>query len=94
MKVPSGATPAQTRSHTRGVTPAGTQPKSTGQLQTKPIIKADPDTVAAVREVKSEDEEPYPEDELEDLANLPTDSKPNDLGDLDLEDYDDTDAEQ
>ena len=60
----------------------------------KPIIKADPDTGAAIREVQSEDEEPYPEDELEDLANLPTDSEPDDLGDLDLEDYDDTDAEQ
>ena len=94
MKGPSGATPAQTRSHTRSVTPAGPQPKSTGQLQMKPIIKKDPDMGAAVREVQSEDEEPYPEDELEDLANLPTDSEPYNLGDLDSEDYDDTDAEQ
>ena len=60
----------------------------------KPIIKTDPDMGAAVREVQSEDEEPYPEDELEDLANLPTDSEPDDFGDLDSEDYDDTDAEQ
>ena len=37
---------------------------------------------AVVREVQSEDEEPYLEDELEDLANLPTDSEPDDLGDL------------
>ena len=45
-------------------------------------------------EVQSEDEEPYTEDELEDLANLPTDSKPKDLGDIDSEDYDDIDPEQ
>ena len=82
------------RLHAQGVTPARTQPKSTGQSQTKPIIKADPDAGAAIREVQSEDEETYPEDEFEDLANLPTDSEPNDLEDLDSEDYDDTDAEQ
>ena len=82
------------RLRTQSVTPAGTQPKSKGQSQTKLIIKADPDAGAAVREVQSEDEEPYPEDELEDLANPPTDSEPDDLGDLDSEDYDDTDAEQ
>ena len=94
MKGPSGAMPAQMRSRTRGVTPARTQPKSTGQLQMKLIIKADPDAGAAMREVQTEDEEPYPEDELDDLADLPTDSEPNDLGDLDSKDYDDTDAEQ
>ena len=60
----------------------------------KRIIKTDPDAGAAIREVQSEDEEPYPEDELEDLANLPTDSEPNDLRDLDSEDYDNTDVEQ
>ena len=60
----------------------------------KPIIKTDPDVGAAVREVQSEDGEPYLEDELEDLVNLPTDSEPDNLGDLDSEDYDDTDAEQ
>ena len=49
---------------------------------------------AAVREVQSEDEEPYTEDELEDLANLPTDSELNDLRDLNLEDYDAIDSEQ
>ena len=91
---PSGATPAQTRSRTQSVTPARTQPKSTAHSQMKPIIKADPDVGAVVREVQSEDEEPYPEDELEDLANLPMDSEPNELGDLDSEDYDDRDAEQ
>ena len=93
-KGPSSVTPAQTRSHTRSAAPAGTQPKIAGQLQMKPIIKTDPDTGAAVREVQSEDEEPYMEDELEDLANLPTDSEPDDLGDLNSEDYDDTDPEQ
>ena len=44
-----------------------------------------------IREVQSEDEELYTEDELEDLANLPTDSAPDDLGDLNSEDYDDID---
>ena len=89
VKGPSSVTPAQTRSRTCGATLAGTQPKIAGQLQTKPIIKTDPDVGAAVREVQSEDEEPYTEDELEDLANLPTDSEPNDLGDLNSEDYND-----
>ena len=60
----------------------------------KPIIKTDPDASAAVREVQLEDEEPYMEDELEDLVNLPTDSKPKDLSDIDSEDYDDIDPEQ
>ena len=94
VKGPSSATPAQTRLRTRGAAPAGTQPKIAGQLQTKPIIKTDPDMGAAVREVQSEDEEPYTEDELEDLVNLPTDSEPNNLGDLNSEDYDDIDPEQ
>ena len=94
VKGPSSATPAQTRSHTQNVTPTGTQPKTAGQSQMKPIIKADPDGGAAIREVQSEDEEPYPEDKLEELANLPTDSEPDDLGDLDSEDYDDTNTEQ
>ena len=93
-KGPSGATLAQMRSRTHGAALAGTQPKKVGQLQTKPIIKTDPDTGSAVREVQSEDEEPYTEDELEDLANLPTDSEPNNLGDLNSEDYDDIDPEQ
>ena len=30
----------------------------------------------------------------EDLVNLPTDSKPKDLSDIDSEDYDDIDPEQ
>ena len=82
------------RSHTHGATPAGTQPKTVVQLQMKPIIKTDPDMSAAIREVQSEDEEPYTEDELEDLVNLPTNSEPEDLGDIDSEDYDDIDPEQ
>ena len=94
VKGPSSATPVQTRSRTHSATLAGTQPKIAGQPQTKPIIKADPDMGAAVREVQLEDEEPYTEDELEDLANLPTDSEPDDLGDLNSEDYDDIDPEQ
>ena len=93
-KGPSSATPAQMRSCTHGATPAGTQPKMAAQPQMKPIIKTDPDAGAAVREVQSEDEEPYTEDELEDLANLPTNSEPDDFGDLNLEDYDDIDPEQ
>ena len=93
-KGPSSATPVQTRSHTRGAALAGTQPKIAGQPQMKPIIKTDPDADAAVREVQSKDEEPYTEDELADLANLPTDSEPDDLGDLNSEDYDDIDPEQ
>ena len=60
----------------------------------KPIIKTDPDASAAIREVQLEDEEPYTEDELEDLANLPTNSEPEDLGDIDSEDYDGIDPEQ
>ena len=82
------------RSHTHGATQAGTQPKTVVQQQMKPIIKTDQDTSAAIREVQSEDEEPYTEDELEDLANLPTDSEHEDLGDIDSEDYDDIDPEQ
>ena len=57
-------------------------------------IKTDPDVSATVREVQSEDEEPYTENELEDLANLPTDFKPKDLSDVDSKDYDDIDPEQ
>ena len=64
------------------------------QQQTKPIIKTDPDMSATMREVQSEDEEPYTEDELEDLVNLPTDSEPKDLGDIDSKDYDNIDPEQ
>ena len=94
VKGPSSATSAQMRLCTNGAAPAGTQPKIAGQLQMKPIIKTDPDMGAAVREVQSEDEEPYTEDELEDLVNLPTDSEPDDLGDLNLEDYDNIDPEQ
>ena len=82
------------RSRTCGTTLGRTQPKIAVQPQTKPIIKTDPDVGAAVREVQSEDEEPYTEDELEDLTNLPTDSTPDDLGDLDSEDYDNIDPEQ
>ena len=93
-KGPSSATPVQMRSRTHGAAPAGTQPKTAVQPQTKPIIKTDPDTSATVREVQWEDEEPYTEDELEDLVNLPTDSELKDLGDIDSEDYDNIDPEQ
>ena len=93
-KGPSSVTPAQTRSRTCGAAPAGTQPKIAGQPQMKPIIKTDQDMGAAVREVQLEDEEPYTEDELENLVNLPTDSEPDNLGDLNSEDYDDIDPEQ
>ena len=93
-KGPSSATLTQMRSCTRGAALTGTQPKIARQPQMKPIIKTDPDVGAAVREVQLEEEEPYTEDELEDLANLPTDSEPDDLGDLDPEDYDDIDPEQ
>ena len=74
-KGPSSVTPAQTRSRTHGAASAGTQPKTVEQQQMKPIIKTDPDASAAMKEVQWEDEEPYTEDELEDLANLPTDSE-------------------
>ena len=94
VKGPSSATPAQTRLRTHGATMAWTQPKTAVQQQMKPIIKTNPDASAAIREVQSEDEEPYTEDELEDLANLPTDSEPEDLGDIGSEDYDDIDPEQ
>ena len=94
VKGPSSVTPAQTRSRTHVAAQAGTQPKTVVQQQMKPIIKTDPDVSATVREVQSEDEEPYMEDELEDLVNLPTNSKPKDLGDIDSKDYDDIDPEQ
>ena len=94
VKGPSSVTPAQTRSRTSGAAQAGTQPKTVVQQQTKPIIKTDPEVSATMREVQSEDEEPYMEDELEDLVNLPTDSEPEDLGDIDSEDYDNIDPEQ
>ena len=42
----------------------GTQPKTVVQQQMKPIIKTDPDVSATMREVQSEDEEPYMEDEF------------------------------
>ena len=71
VKGSSSVTMAQMRSCTHGATPAGTQPKTAVQQQMKPIIKTYPDASAAVREVQSEDEEPYMEDELEDLANPP-----------------------
>ena len=94
MKGPSSVTPAQTKSHTHGATLVGTQPKTVVQQQMKSIIKTDPDMSAVIREVQLEDDEPYTEDELEDLANLPTDSEPKDPGDIDSEDYDDIDPEQ
>ena len=94
MKGPSSVTLVQTRSHTHGAAPAGTQPKTAVQQQIKPIIKTDQDVSATMREVQSKDEEPYMEDELEDLSNLPTNSKPKDLSDIDSEDYDDIDPEQ
>ena len=93
-KGPSSVTPAQMRSRTHGATQAGTQSKTAVQQQMKPIIKTDPNVSAAIREVQSEDEEPYMEDELEDLVNLPTDSEHKDLGDIDSEDYDNIDPEQ
>ena len=93
-KGPSSQTPAQMRSHTHGATQAGTQPKTAVQQRMEPIIKTDPDVSAAVRQVQSEDEEPYMEDELEDLANLPTDSEYKEFGDIDSEEYDDIDPEQ
>ena len=94
MKGPSSVTPVQTRSRTQGATQAGTQSKTVVQQPRKPIIKTDPDASATVRELQSEDEEPYKEDELEDLANLPNDSEPKDLSDVDSKDYDDIDPEQ
>ena len=94
MKGPSSVTPAQMRSRTCGTAQAGTQPKTAVQQQTKPIIKTGPDMSATIREVQSEDEEPFMEDELEDLANLPTNSEPKDLGDIDSKDYGDIDPEQ
>ena len=93
-KGPSNATLAQMRSCTHGATLAGTQPKTAVQQQMKLIIKIDPDVSAAIREVQSEDKEPYTEDEMEDMANLPTDSEPKDLGDVDSEDYENIDPEQ
>ena len=91
---PSSVTPAQTRLHTHGATLAETQPKTAVQQQMKQIIKTDPDVSAVIREVQSEDEEPYTEDELEDLVNFPTNSEPEELGDIDSEDYDNIDPEQ
>ena len=94
MKGPSSATLVQTRLRTRGATQAGAQSKTAVQQPMKPTIKTDPDVNTTMQEVQSEDEEPYVEDELEDLANLPTNSEPQDLGDIDSEDYDDIDLKQ
>ena len=91
---PSSAKPAQTRLPTHGATLAGTQPKTVVQQQMKQIIMTDPDVSAVIREVQSEDEEPYTEDEFEDWVNLPTNSEPEELGDIDFEDYDNIDPEQ
>ena len=84
----------QTRSCTWGAAQARTQPMTAVQQPTKHIIKTDPDVSATVREVQSEDGESYTEDELEDLANLSSDSKPEDLSDIDSEDYDNIDPKQ
>ena len=92
-KCPSTATLVQVRLRTQGAAPARTQPKTGVQPQTKLITKTDPDVSAAVREVQLEDEEPYTEDELEDLANFPTNSEPDDLGDVDSENFDDINPE-
>ena len=94
MKGPSSATPVQTRLHNWGAMQAGTQSKTAVQQPMKPIIKTNSDVSTTMREVQSEDEEPYMEDDLEDLANLPTDSEPEDLSDIDSEDYDDIDPKQ
>ena len=48
----------------------------------KPIIKTDLDEVTVVREVQSDDKEPYTQQELVELANLTTDSEADDLGEV------------
>ena len=49
----------------------------------KPIIKIERDPTAVVREVQSDEEDSYTQQELDELANLPTDSEAEDLGEVD-----------
>ena len=77
---PSAATPAQTRSRGKvAIAPGDTQSKTAVVIPGKPIIKTEPDPAATVREVQSDDEDSYTPQELEELANLPTDSEAEDL---------------
>ena len=83
---PSAATPAQMRSRTRvATTPGETQAKTGAVVPGKPIIKTEPDPTAVIREVQSDEEDSYTQQELDELANLPMDSEAEDLGEVDTE---------
>ena len=91
---PSAATPAQTRARTRVATTPGETLAKTMVVPGKPIIKTEPDPTAVVREVQSDEEDSYTQQELDELANLPTDSEAEDLGEVDAEEPDECKDEQ
>jgi len=78
------ASPPQTRSRARRAT------QGFGKGNAKP----DTDPEVHVKEIQSEDEEGFTTDEMEALAELPTDSEAEDLGMEDPEGTDDLDSEQ
>ena len=74
------------RSRTRvATTPGEMQAKTVVVVPGKPIIKTEPDPTAVIREVQSDEEDSYTQQELDELANLPTDSEVEDLGEVDTE---------
>ena len=92
---PSAATPAQTWSRGRVTTaPGDTQSKTAVVMPGKPILKTDPDSTATVREVQSDEEDSYTPQELEELANLPTDSEAEDLVEVATDELADYEEEQ
>ena len=56
--------------------------KTTIVVPGKPIIKTDPDQTTVVHEVQLDDEQPYTQQELEELVNLHMDSEADDLGEV------------
>ena len=94
VKRPSNVTPAQTLSCTKNVTQTETKSKNAVQQPMKPIIKMDPNANATIREVQSDHKDPFTEEDLEDLANLPTDVEPEDLENMDTDDNEDPNMEQ
>ena len=79
-------TPAQMRARARVASaPTETQTKAVVVVPGKPIIKKEPDPTAIVQEVQSDEEDSYTQEELDKLANLPTDSEAEDLAEVVVE---------
>ena len=91
---PSAATPTQTRARTRVATTPGETQAKTVVAPSKPIIKTEPDPTAVVREVQSDKEDSYTQQEFDELANLPMDSEAEDLGEVDPEEPNECEDEQ